>query len=58
MLKVTVTGAAGKMGGANIRVISSDENAVLSGAVEASGNPDLGRTPARSAGSAEVFQFP
>jgi 4-hydroxy-tetrahydrodipicolinate reductase len=58
MLRVAVTGAAGKMGEANIRVISSDNNAVLTGAVEASGNPQIGRDAGEVSGIGRNLSVP
>jgi 4-hydroxy-tetrahydrodipicolinate reductase len=43
MLKTAVCGAAGRMGGELIKLITADGGFVLTGAIEREGHPDLGR---------------
>jgi len=50
MIKVCVTGAAGKMGKTNIKVISEDKESKLSGAIENVGSPYIGKDSGEIAG--------
>jgi 4-hydroxy-tetrahydrodipicolinate reductase len=50
MLKIAVTGAAGKMGKTNIKVISEDKESQLTGALEAKGSPFIGQDAGQTAG--------
>ncbi len=58
MLKITVTGAAGKMGRVNIKVISSDKESILTGAVENPQNPYLGRDAGEISGIGRNLSVP
>ncbi len=58
MLKVTVTGAAGKMGKANIKVISSDAESILVGALEEAHNNSLGRDAGEISGIGRNLSIP
>ena len=49
-VRIVVAGAAGRMGQALIRAISETPGAMLSGALEASGHPDLGQDSGLLAG--------
>ncbi|MBW1645749.1 MAG: 4-hydroxy-tetrahydrodipicolinate reductase [Deltaproteobacteria bacterium] len=50
MLKIMVSGAAGRMGRRIINVIAADERAALSGALEQPGSPAVGRDAGETAG--------
>lgn len=49
-IRIVVAGAAGRMGLTLIRTISDTEGCVVSGALEAAGNPDLGQDAGTLAG--------
>jgi 4-hydroxy-tetrahydrodipicolinate reductase len=49
-VRIVVAGAGGRMGRTLIRVIAETEDCVLTGALEAKGNPDLGADAATVAG--------
>jgi 4-hydroxy-tetrahydrodipicolinate reductase len=53
MIRVVVSGAAGRMGRQVIAAVSDDEQTAVSGALEAVGNPALGRDAGAFAGLAE-----
>jgi 4-hydroxy-tetrahydrodipicolinate reductase len=50
MLNIIVTGAAGRMGRSNIKVISEDKNCKLTGAIEVEGSPFIGKDSGEIAG--------
>ena len=43
MLKTAVCGAAGRMGGELVKLVTEDDGFVLAGAIEREGHPDIGR---------------
>jgi len=54
MIKVCVIGAAGKMGKTNIKIVSSDSETKLTGAIERKDNPFLGHDAGEVAGIGKI----
>ncbi|MBI5875169.1 MAG: 4-hydroxy-tetrahydrodipicolinate reductase, partial [Deltaproteobacteria bacterium] len=54
MVRIVVTGAAGRMGRNIINVVRETGETELAGAVERSGHPDIGKDAGEAAGSGKI----